>query len=222
MIYDGVIAKPSLEEVFAHSGIKGMEWKEHKYIKKLNGTYYYPEGSNAAKVSEYKDGDSDFDEKNYSEKNRLGNTDFFAFTRPDGKVVIIEEDMKWELPDGQKIDDNLIKRLEGIGGTNTNDEFVNKATTAISGGSNGKLSSKDVSNLANEVVKGNFGNGSKRKELLGDDYQEVQNEVNKILKGSSSKTKSESTSKKEKSSTKDDYEVKEGNGHYKYKVKKKS
>lgn len=57
------ILTPSRMEMLEHSGVKGMEWKEHKYIRKANGTYYYPEGSNAAKVSEYKKGDSDFDEK---------------------------------------------------------------------------------------------------------------------------------------------------------------
>lgn len=182
MIYDGVIIKPPIEKVLEHSGVKGMEWKTHKYIRKANGSYYYPEGSNAAKVSEYKKGDPDFDEKNYSDKNRLGDTDFFAFTRPDGKVVILEEDMKWELPSGQKINSEMIKRLEGLGASKSNDEFINKATNAISGGSNGKLSEKDIDNLSNEVIRGNFKNGQQRKELLGSYYQQIQDRVNQKLK----------------------------------------
>ena len=182
MIHDGIISKPSLDEMLEHAGVKGMTWGEHKYIRKANGSYYYPEGSNAAKTSSYKKGDPDFDEKNYDEKNRLGDTDFFAFTRPDGKVVILEEDMKWELPSGQKIDDAMIKRLQGLGKAKSNDEFINNATAAISGGSNGKLSDKDVDNLAKEVIKGNFKNGKDRKDLLGEHYQTVQNKVNEMLK----------------------------------------
>ena len=181
-MYYYVISKPSLDEFFKHSGVKGMTWGEHKYIKKANGSYYYPEGSNAAKVSEYKKGDTDFDEKNYDEKNRLGDTDFFAFTRPDGKVVILEEDMKWELPSGQKVDDAMIKRLQSLGQAKSNDEFINNATTAISGGSNGKLSEKDIDNLAKETIRGNFKNGKERKDLLGEHYKDVQARVNQMLK----------------------------------------
>ena len=182
MNYDGVIYKPPIESILKHSGIKGMEWKNHKYIRKANGQYYYPEGSNASKVSEYKKGDPDFDDKNYDEKNRLGDTDFFAFTRPDGKVVILEEDMKWELPSGQKVDSEMIKRLQGLGQSKTNDEFINNVTSAISGGSNGKLSEKDIDNLSNEVIRGNFKNGQQRKELLGAYYQQIQDRVNQKLK----------------------------------------
>ena len=54
---------------------------------------------------------------------------------------------------------------------------------AISGGSNGKLSERDVDNLSNEVIRGNFKNGNERKALLGEHYQEVQDMVNKKLKG---------------------------------------
>lgn len=180
---------PNYYDYIKHSGVKGMTWGDHKYIRKANGSYYYPEGSNAAKVSEYKKGDPDFDEKNYNNKNRLGNTDFYAFTRPDGKVVILQEDMKWELPNGQKISPEMIKRLEGLGAAKSNDEFINNATNAISGGSNGKLSEKDIDNLSNEVIRGNFKNGNERKALLGEHYQQVQDMVNKKLKNLKKKKK---------------------------------
>lgn len=50
--------------------------------------------------AEYKDGDKDFDDDNYKEENRVGDTDFFVHTREDGTNVILEEDMKWVLPKG--------------------------------------------------------------------------------------------------------------------------
>lgn len=53
-----------------------------------------------SKYSEYKENDSDFDDKNYDEKNRVGDTDFFSFKGKDGRTVIVEEDMKWTLPKG--------------------------------------------------------------------------------------------------------------------------
>ena len=112
----------------------------------------------------------------------MGDTDFFAFTRPDGKVIILEEDMKWELPSGQKVDQDMIKRLQGLVKAKTNDEFINNVTSAISGGSDGKLSEKDIDNLSNEVIRGNFKNGQQRKELLGAYYQQIQDRVNQKLK----------------------------------------
>lgn len=54
---------------------------------------------NKVKYSEYSEDDPDFDEKNYSSSNRVGDTDFFMYTRPDGRTVILEEDMKWVLPE---------------------------------------------------------------------------------------------------------------------------
>lgn len=50
--------------------------------------------------AEYKDGDSDFDDSNYKEENRVGDTDFFVHKRKDGTSVLLEEDMKWVLPKG--------------------------------------------------------------------------------------------------------------------------
>lgn len=46
--------------------------------------------------------------------------------------------------------------------------------------SDGSLSSTDVENLAWEVIRGNFGSGSQRRELLGEYYQQIQDRVNEI------------------------------------------
>lgn len=40
-----------------------------------------------------------------------------------------------------------------------------------------------VENLAKDVIAGKYGNGEERKQKLGDKYNEVQNLVNKLLKG---------------------------------------
>lgn len=204
MIYDGIITKPPLDELLRHSGVEGMTWKDHKYIRKANGTYYYPEGSGGggSTYGEYTKGDKDFDEKNFSEKNRLGDTDFFGFTKPDGSVVILEEDMKWTLPKGTKITPDLIKRLEAFdrtmeekrnnGEKYDNNIWVQMAKQAIDGDSkpnDGKLSERDIENLSNEVIRGNFKNGKERKDLLGEYYQQVQDRVNQKLKGSTKKSK---------------------------------
>ena len=184
-MYDPVINKPPIERVLKHSGIKGMEWKHHKYIRKANGSYYYPEGSGRAKYSEYTKGDPDFDEANYSEKNRIGDSDFYGFTNKNGDFVILEEDMKWTLPKGTKVTPDMIQRLSNFNsdGKLKGDEWTRAATEAITGQkNNGKLSEKDIDELSNQVIRGNFKNGQQRKELLGEYYQQIQDRVNQKLK----------------------------------------
>ena len=93
---------------FRHSS-EGSSWKKHKYIKRVDGTYYYPDS--------------------YEEGRHL----------PDG-----------ETESNSKID----------------------------------LSKNDVEKLAKEVIRGNFGNGQERKDLLGENYEEIQKRVNELMKGS--------------------------------------
>lgn len=106
---------------------KGSTWEEHKYIKRINGTYYYPDSYEGGR----------------------------------------------HLPDGEKED-------------KTNDRNEPQEI--------GSLSAEDIEALAKEVIRGNFGNGEVRKELLGEFYADIQKRVNEILKGSAgSKSVSEAT-----------------------------
>ena len=185
MTYDGVILKPDLDEALEHYGVKGMEWGKHKYIRRANGSYYYPGGNSGAEFSEYTKGDPDFDKANKSEKNRVGNSDFFFFTKPDGTVVVLEEDMKWKLPKGTKLTPEMTERLNNFNqdGKLKGDEWTVAATEAITGKkSDGRLSEQDIDNLSNEVIRGNFKNGQQRRELLGEYYQQIQDRVNQKLK----------------------------------------
>lgn len=226
-----MIVTTSAPRTYVCHSAKGSTWEKHKYIKRIDGTYYYPDSyeggrhlpngdgsskESGSKYGEYSKGDPDFDDKNFDEKNRLGDTDFFGFTRPDGTVVILEEDMKWELPKGTKLTKSLIKRLETFskkaeGRTyKSNEEWREAAKKAIDGNKKksseettdegipeiGTLSEADIEALANEVIRGNFGNGQVRKDLFGEYYQQVQDRVNQKLKGS--KTSSKNTKTEEK------------------------
>lgn len=107
------------------------DWEEHKYVKKVDDKYYYPNSydkgrtisdlgetekkdPNRSERKKYSKDDSDFDEKNYSDKNLLGNTEFYGFKNKDGRNVILMEDKKWTLPEGAKLDSKLTKRLEAV------------------------------------------------------------------------------------------------------------
>ena len=94
---------------FRHSS-EGSSWKKHKYLKRVDGTYYYPD------------------------------------TYEGGR----------HLPDGEKEESN--SKID--------------------------LSKNDVEKLAKEVIRGNFGNGQERKDLLGENYEEIQKRVNELMKGS--------------------------------------
>lgn len=61
-------------------------------------------------MESYKKGDNDFNDSNYKESNRIGETDFFTYKRNDGTSVILEEDMKWVLPKGVDANSPEIKQ----------------------------------------------------------------------------------------------------------------
>ena len=219
-------------QVIRHSA-KGSTWEDHKYIKRIDGTYYYPDdykggrhlsdAEGKSNFSEYTKDDPDFDDKNYSKKNRLGDTEFYGFKRDDGTSVIVEEDMKWVLPKGTEITPDLIKRLESFdlameekrnsGKNYTTADWQKWAKEAIDG--SGTEGEKDIEGLANEVIRGNFGDGGKRKELLGNAYQEVQDRVNEILKGQKSSTTTKSSEKKEEKTNSIEKEDKKKNNRKK-------
>lgn len=126
----GVFAGRSSFEI-QHSA-KGSTWKEHKYIKRINGTYYYPASYEGGR--HLKDGDD----------------------------------------------------------TGLSDDEKKEYDTSAE-----NLTEEDIAALAQEVIRGNFGNGQTRKDLLGDNYQKVQDRVNQILLGGAGSTKISEVSKEE-------------------------
>lgn len=163
----------------------------HQYYMKNKDKWQDNKSSVGTKMQYYKEGDSDFDsEDNYNEKNRLGNTDFFGWQKPDGSFVITEEDTKWTLPSGVNRGD-LIKILEEFDKKSFNSakEWEKAATEVINGFLKKPASGEkefDVDAAARDVIRGKYGNGAERKAALGDDYAEVQKRVNEILGGKTS------------------------------------
>lgn len=104
---------------FNHSA-KGSSWEKHKYIKKMDNKYYYPDS--------------------YEGGRHLPSSSKPSENRPSGAAL----------------DDNA------------------------------ELTKDDIERLAREVIRGDYGNGQIRKDLLGYNYQVIQDRVNEILKNSSS------------------------------------
>lgn len=146
--------RPPIWSSLSHSA-KGSEWEEHEYIEEVDGKYYYPDsyeggrhisdlkGSSKMEKSRYTDGDKDFDDKNLSENNRVGDTEFFSFERDDGRTVIIEEDKKWTLPEGVKMDAKMKKRLAAA-----EEEIARRRENGE------KVSGEDWDKLIDEAIEG--------------------------------------------------------------------
>lgn len=145
------------DRLIAHSA-KGSTWEEHKYIKRLNGTYYYPEN--------YEGGRHLSDLEKDEEEKKTGGATFQKLGTKSDQDSKSSEDTKTSSESG-KTDDN----------------------------SSIDLTETDVENLAREVIRGNFGNGQTRKDLLGENYAAVQARVNEILRGSAGSKKVSEASK---------------------------
>lgn len=168
-------------QTIQHSA-EGSSWKKHKYIKRIDGTYYYPdsyEGGRHLPDGEKKKSTEDelFEKlKNSSDKD-LGQLIRGSFD----KVLLEQMGIDWTKLPKEEVDRmqrSLIDRLEG------------KAESS----SKVDLSENDIESLAKEIIRGNFGNGLERKNLLGENYEEVQKRVNELMKGSvGSKKVSEAT-----------------------------
>lgn len=115
----------------AHSA-KGSTWEDHKYVKRIDGTYYYPDGyeggRNISSLKDTKDGNG--------------------------------KDSSDSIPDEENVE----------------------------------LSPTDIENLAREVIRGNFGNGQIRKDLLAGNYDAIQKRVNELMRTSVGSTKISETS----------------------------
>lgn len=141
---------------------KGSEWDDHKYVKKIDGVYYYPVG--------YEDGrtvDSLGGEKKSEEKKEKSKEDQISEVKQHFDQYLAKRGIDWRTLPKDEIDQmqrDIIKQLE-------------------SGKDNG-TSEKSVEELAKDVISGKLGSGEDRKALLGDNYQEIQNKVNELMKSS--------------------------------------
>lgn len=183
---------------------KSYTAEEKAKEKKYNHEYYMKNKEKwGVKMQEYTKGDSDFDsDDNYDEKNRVGNSDFFAFKNKDGRWVITEEDMKWVLPEGVEPDAEMRKQLEAFKGfqdpsIKTHEDWDEAVNSIVNKGKKQSGSGEfDIDAAAKDIIRGKYGNGKERKEELGDDYEAVQKRVNELLKeGNTSSTKKEEEKK---------------------------
>lgn len=163
------------DDQLKHSA-KGTTWDEHKYVKVIDGVYYYPVGYEKGRtVDSLKDSDKGdtFDSKKELSKVK---DHFDEYMKERGINV-------WDLPKEQidEMQRAIAKEIE----SGNNPDKILKELREDTGSSSSK---KSVEELANEVIRGKHGNGADRKASLGDDYAEVQKRVNELMKSAGSKT----------------------------------
>lgn len=149
---------------------KGSEWENHKYVKKIDGVYYYPVGYEDGRTIDSISSDKDpKDNKSIEDRIKEVKQNFDQYLAKRG--------IDWRTLPKEEVDQmqrDIVKQLESGKETGT--------------------SEKSIDELAKDVISGKLGSGDDRKALLGDRYSEVQKKVNEIVKGSvGSKKVSEAT-----------------------------
>lgn len=160
------------DDKIEHSA-KGSTWDKHKYVKVIDGVYYYPVGYekgrtvDSLKDSDKKEKDEDFD----SEKELTKVKEHFDEYMKERGVNV------WDLPKDQ-IDEMQRTIAKEIESGNNPDRILKEL--------NKESSNSKVEELANEVIRGKHGNGDDRRASLGDNYDEVQKRVNELMKSTGS------------------------------------
>ena len=155
---------------FQHSS-EGSSWKKHKYIKRIDGTYYYPDSYEGGRHLPDEEKKKSMEDELFEKLTNSSDKDVGKMLRASFDKVLLEQmGVDWTKLPKEEVDRmqrNLIDRFEEK--TESNSKI--------------DLSENDIENLAKEVIRGNFGNGQKRKDLLGENYEEIQKRVNELIKG---------------------------------------
>lgn len=178
-------------DYLSHSA-KGSTWEKHKYVKRIDGTYYYPDSYEGGR--HLPDGESDKskeeildEDKLYEKLKNSYDKDLDDLLRNNfDKVLRDQLGVDWAKLPKEEVDRmqrSLIDRLKNKDEMDDDSDY--------------ELSEKDIEALAKEVWNGNFGNGAQRKELLGEYYDQVQKKVNEISDSVTGNRKTSTATKEE-------------------------
>lgn len=162
--------------VVSHSA-KGSTWEDHKYIKRIDGTYYYPDNYKGGRhlpdgeKSEEKDEDESSDNDDVISK-----LEDLTGTKPEYLIELRElsREKGYDSPEFKELLNDISEGYE--------DQAERIVALLKQDESEPTLTSNDIENLALEVIRGNFGNGQVRKDLLAGNYDKIQQRVNELMK----------------------------------------
>lgn len=157
--------RPDFRNFIAHSA-KGSEWKDHKYVRKIDGVYYYPVGYEDGRTVDSLNGGKDNEETKKTKEEMIDEV-WNHFDQ-----YLAKRGIDWRtLPKDQV------------------DQMQRDIARQMEEGKETGTSEKTAEELAKDVIAGRLGSGDDRKRLLGDMYEEVQEIVNQILKSPSGSKK---------------------------------
>lgn len=166
-----VIIKMTFFDYILYHSAKGSEWDDHRYVKKIDGVYYYPvgyeDGRTVDDLKKEKEKDSENEKKEEKSKESEINKVKDHFDQ-----YLAKRGIDWRTLPKEEVDQmqrDIIKQLES--------------------GKDASVPEKTLDELAKDVVSGKFGNGKDREALLGEDYEKVQKKVNEMLKGDAGQKK---------------------------------
>lgn len=158
---------------------KGSTWENHKYIKRINGTYYYPDNYEGGRHLPDGEKSKDSEDETLSKDDIISKIEDMTGMKREyiTKLYNLSRDEKGY--DSEEFKSLLSDLSEG------DEDQANRMIDLLKKGrSKLDLTNNDIEKLAKEVIRGNFGNGQVRKDLLGENYAEVQKRVNEMMRGS--------------------------------------
>lgn len=155
---------------FLRHSSEGSSWNKHKYIKRVDGTYYYPDSYEGGRHLPDGEKEKSMEDELFEKLKNSSDKDIGQMLRGSFDKVLLEQmgvdRTKLPKEEVDRMQRSLIDRLEGKSESDSKMD----------------LSENDVEKLAKEVIRGNFGNGQERKDLLGENYEEIQKRVNELMK----------------------------------------
>lgn len=162
--------------VVSHSA-KGSTWEDHKYIKRIDGTYYYPDNYKGGRhLPDGEKGEEKNEDESSDNDDVISKLEDLTGTKPEYLIELRElsREKGYDSPEFKELLNDISEGYE--------DQAERIVALLKQDESEPTLTSNDIENLALEVIRGNFGNGQVRKDLLAGNYDKIQQRVNELMK----------------------------------------
>lgn len=152
---------------------KGSTWDEHKYLKKVDGNYYYPVGYTKGRTVDSLKDDKPVEKKKSEIKPKSSSSGVLPGLK--GMSISGTGGSKKSESSGKTYEPGVLHIPKELAKTGA-------ASSSLKKTESNKMSDAEVESMALRTIRGEFGNGQVRKDILGDDYQEIQDKVNQLMK----------------------------------------
>ena len=176
-------------QTIQHSA-EGSSWKKHKYIKKVDGTYYYPDSYKGGRHLPDGEKEKSMEDELFEKLKNSSDKDIGQMLRGSfDKILLKQMGVDWTKLPKEEVDRmqrSLIDRLEGKTESNERkdlldenyEEVQKRVNELVKGSAGSKTIPSDAISVAEDVTKKAIPS------RLDENYEEVQKRVNELVKGS--------------------------------------